>query len=490
MARVRLDGGSEFRVMGGEGIWMPMTVGDRWMIDTEPGTVAIPLLTDPDVAAERLSEPRRFVVPEAWQDWLIQSFNLRVTPLASQGYSQEALADLLRRPGARDGDTAGAQTPAFGPTSIPKAGGARVVAEELLRNPALDLTITEWSARVLSSPRTLLRDFRSGTGLTFAQWRMRCRLDAAVEFIAAGYDVGHVAPRVGFATVNGFARAFKQRFSVTPTMFGLTSSALPPSRRRTQRVLADRQTGDLMRMMRAADAPSAPDTLPAARTASHTNSVHVLIWTYRGRGYVDIGDRRFEQGRGVATWIPAGTEHTTGVYEDSVSLPLGNADAADLQLEKPLQVRFTSDWDDYLLFCSISARTPLRPTDYNPGDVLDLFADQVAAQRALSVPMPVDPRARAAAMDCLRTIATPGRSRFDVSADTHRAFREQTGMTFARWRYAARMRIARDLLAGGAKTSAVARRVGYAHLSTFSAAFTRFHGLSPSAFQGREATPL
>lgn len=57
----------------------------------------------------------------------------------------------------------------------------------------------------------------------------------------------------------------------------------------------------------------------------------------------------------------------------------------------------------------------------------------------------------------------------------------------ARWRYAARMRIARDLLAGGAKPSAVARRVGYAHLPSFSTAFTRLHGLSPREFQERES---
>jgi AraC-like DNA-binding protein len=60
-------------------------------------------------------------------------------------------------------------------------------------------------------------------------------------------------------------------------------------------------------------------------------------------------------------------------------------------------------------------------------------------------------------------------------------------MTFASWRYAARMRIARDLLAGGSKPSAVARRVGYAHLPNFSSAFSRFHGMSAREYQEREA---
>lgn len=138
------------------------------------------------------------------------------------------------------------------------------------------------------------------------------------------------------------------------------------------------------------------------------------------------------------------------------------------------------------MFCSISARSLLRPDDHDPRHILDLFADQVAAQRALLIPMPTDSRARGAAMDYLRRIGASAGSGADVPAGIRRAFREQTGMTFARWRYAARMRIARDLLAGGAKPSAVARRVGYAHLPNFSAAFTRFHGHSPREYQERE----
>ena len=69
---------------------------------------------------------------------------------------------------------------------MPRARGARAVAEELLRDPALDLTVEQWAARVFSSPRTLRRDFLADTGLTFEQWRLRCRLSAAVEFLAVG----------------------------------------------------------------------------------------------------------------------------------------------------------------------------------------------------------------------------------------------------------------------------------------------------------------
>ncbi|MFI8486681.1 helix-turn-helix domain-containing protein [Streptomyces rubrogriseus] len=101
--------------------------------------------------------------------------------------------------------------------------------------------------------------------------------------------------------------------------------------------------------------------------------------------------------------------------------------------------------------------------------------------------MPTDPRARAVASEYLRRIGEPGGTHdADVRAETHRAFRNETGMTLGRWRYAARMRVARELLAGGAPPSAVARRTGYAHLPTFSTAFSRFHGLSPREYQERE----
>lgn len=138
------------------------------------------------------------------------------------------------------------------------------------------------------------------------------------------------------------------------------------------------------------------------------------------------------------------------------------------------------------MFCSVSARSGLRPEGYDPRHLLDLFSEQVARRRALSVPMPTDPAARAAAMAYLRGVGSSGSGSDDVAPAVHRAFREQTGMTFVRWRYAARMRIAREMLAGGAKPTAVARRLGYAHLPTFSAAFTRFHGLSPRGYQERE----
>ncbi|WP_210408233.1 AraC family transcriptional regulator [Allokutzneria sp. NRRL B-24872] len=479
-AHVRIDGVAAFHLTAGHGAWIPALGWNHRAINTEPGTVAFPLWLHPATDGPR--EATRFQVPDGWQDWLIQHFNLLVTPLTGHGYFQDAITDLLGRDRA--------PAPDASPPELPRAAGAKAVAEELIRDPAIDLTVEQWAARALSSPRTLRRDFLAGTGLTFEQWRLRNRLIAAVEFLAAGFDVDQVAARVGFASRNGFTRAFKRHYGPTPYDFSRKLAASSAHVDLTPRATLARQTDELMRMTRGSLA-AASDPLPAARTPRHANHVHVLSWIYRGSGYLDIGESRYERHRGVATWIPAGLKHITGLRENSISLPLGSATVADLQLAEPLQVQFSPAWDDYLMHCSISARSGLHPDDYNPRHILDLFAEQVAAQRALSVPMPTDPRARAAALDYLRHIDISRESvLFDVPAEVHRAFRAETGMPFARWRYAARMRIARDLLASNAKPSTVARRVGYAHLPAFSTAFTRLHGLSPREFQERERASL
>lgn len=492
-AHVRIDDAAAFHLTAGQGAWIPADGWNHRAIITEPGAVAFPLWLHP--GAESLAQPTRFEVPDGWQDWLIQLFNLQITPLSGRGYAQDAIADLLRDPGSRppaSAPSANAESSApLSPPELPRATGARAVAEELARDPALDLTVEQWAATALASPRTLRRDFLTDTGLTFEKWRLACRLVAAVELLAAGYGVDQVAARVGFASRNGFTRAFKQQYGLTPHALSRKLSASSATVEPTPRATRARQTDDLIRMVLGDDAfATAPDLLPAARTAPHANDVHVLSWVFRGSGYLDIGDHRHERPCGSATWIPAGVEHVTGLRENSVSLPLANASPGELRLTEPLQVQFPPAWDDYLMFCSISARSGLHPDDYDPQHVLDLFAEHVATQLALSVPMPTHPRARTAAMDYLRRIDAPGEpAALDVPADVRRAFRDETGMTFARWRYAARMRLARELLAGGAKPTAVARRVGYRQLPSFSTAFARFHGISPREYQEREAEP-
>lgn len=69
-----------------------------------------------------------------------------------------------------------------------------------------------------------------------------------------------------------------------------------------------------------------------------------------------------------------------------------------------------------------------------------------------------------------------------------RAFRAETGMAFAEWRTSARMAAAVELLGDGMPVGTVARRVGYATASAFSAAFHRRMGRPPHHFHPAHRT--
>jgi AraC-like DNA-binding protein len=106
----------------------------------------------------------------------------------------------------------------------------------------------------------------------------------------------------------------------------------------------------------------------------------------------------------------------------------------------------------------------------------------------LSVPLPTDPRARQVADALLaepadgRTIDQWGRLVGASGRTLARAFVEQTGMTFGRWRTEARLCAALPLLAGGATVAAVARHVGYASPGAFVATFRATVGTTPGRY--------
>lgn len=478
-AQVQMDGGQMHRLAAGDGIWLPAGGGGR--VSTDAGSVAFPYRVPPKAAPAAPAAPVRFAVPDGWRDWLILHYVHGVAPITSFGYSRVALLDILGAPGATPKAPSSTGTPRAEPP-LPTARGARNVAEQLWASPALDRSIAEWAALVACSVSTLRRGFLD-TGLTFAQWRTLSRLVAACEFLAAGYDVERVAALVGFSSRNGFTRAFRDHHGITPRDYAAlavgTSGAL------SERVSATRGSGTLTHLIgRPAGLPAEPDDgspLPASQTAPHTNDIHVLTWIYRGEGYLRIGETSYPRRRGDVIWIPAGVEHQAGVLEDSIALPVGDLLPGDAQITEPLRMHLPPSWDTYLLHRSISTRTGLRPEDFDHRSILDMFREQFTVHRARTVPIPTDARARDAATAFLRQMRALPDTELDPAI--HEAFWRETGMTFATWRNAARMRTARDLLAEGGKPSAVARRVGYTQVSNFSRAFTRFHGVSPSKYQ-------
>jgi AraC-like DNA-binding protein len=106
----------------------------------------------------------------------------------------------------------------------------------------------------------------------------------------------------------------------------------------------------------------------------------------------------------------------------------------------------------------------------------------------LEVPLPSSPRLLKAAQSVLtnptaaisldKIAGRAGMSRRSFA----RHFRNQTGLSFARWKRAVIAQHALQLVASGHKVSSVATDVGYESVSAFIAMFRRQYGESPRQF--------
>ncbi|HEX3769873.1 MAG TPA: helix-turn-helix transcriptional regulator [Polyangiaceae bacterium] len=119
-----------------------------------------------------------------------------------------------------------------------------------------------------------------------------------------------------------------------------------------------------------------------------------------------------------------------------------------------------------------------------------VILDQLAEARSVpfQLPAPRDARARRVAdalgrhpadprpLDALATEA--GASKRTIE----RAFRDETGMTFGKWRQQLRLLHASRLLAAGEKVTAAALDAGYESTSAFIAMFRRAMGVTPSRY--------
>jgi AraC-like DNA-binding protein len=100
---------------------------------------------------------------------------------------------------------------------MPRDRRARDVAELLLADPTDRRGLETLAHSVGSSARTVLRLFVAETGLTFNQWRIHVRLQAAVTLLAEGRSVSRIAELVGYATPSAFVAAFHRVTGSTPT---------------------------------------------------------------------------------------------------------------------------------------------------------------------------------------------------------------------------------------------------------------------------------
>lgn len=243
---------------------------------------------------------------------------------------------------------------------------------------------------------------------------------------------------------------------------------------------------------------SGHETPPAAITVLHeerrgTTSIgthshagrHQVFWSPEGALVVEAEDRDWVLPPSLALWVPAGVPHAVRSSTDVWHWIYVDADRSAVDWATPTVVAATPLMRE--LIGHLRAPGLTAPARHHAEAVLfDLMVP--LEHTRIDLPMPADPRARAVAEAVLRDPGRPHRlagwaARLHVSDRTlTRAFVEQTGLTYTRWRAQARLRAALELLAQGVAVGSVARRVGYATPSAFVEAFQRATGQTPGTY--------
>jgi AraC-like DNA-binding protein len=96
---------------------------------------------------------------------------------------------------------------------------ARALADRLAADPGGAVALDEAAAAVGASRRTLERLFRAETGLSIGRWRQRRRLVHALQLLAEGRSVTHVAHAVGYSTPSAFTVMFHAELGATPRSY-------------------------------------------------------------------------------------------------------------------------------------------------------------------------------------------------------------------------------------------------------------------------------
>ncbi|OXS14085.1 AraC family transcriptional regulator [Zobellella denitrificans] len=90
------------------------------------------------------------------------------------------------------------------------------LCRQLAAQPDCALPLGHFSAQLGLSDKTLSRAFRMDTGMSFRQWRQRCRLLAALPLLEQGERITDVALACGYDSLSAFIAAFRALLGRTP----------------------------------------------------------------------------------------------------------------------------------------------------------------------------------------------------------------------------------------------------------------------------------
>ncbi len=210
-------------VFASEGVMTVTTAAATWVVPPQQA-VWVPAGVDHEVySAGPLSMRSLYVHPDATGGLseeccvmavgpFLRELIVKVCDLAERTKTPESYTRLVGvvLDELRDLKTAPLHLP------LPRDPRLKAVTDSLMASPGDDRDLTQWGRHAGASARTLARRFRRETGMTFAGWRRRLRLLAAVSRLGAGESVTMVAYDLGYHSPSAFVAMFRRSLGASP----------------------------------------------------------------------------------------------------------------------------------------------------------------------------------------------------------------------------------------------------------------------------------
>lgn len=112
-------------------------------------------------------------------------------------------------------------------TSLPSPTSVKLlyIAQQLNETPEDIKSLEEWGKLVGASARTLSRNFKKETGISYTSWRQRLKVQAAIHLLYRGKSVTEIAFQLGYESPSAFICMFKKNTGITPSNI-ITRSSL------------------------------------------------------------------------------------------------------------------------------------------------------------------------------------------------------------------------------------------------------------------------
>lgn len=220
---------------------------------------------------------------------------------------------------------------------------------------------------------------------------------------------------------------------------------------------------------------------------THSHQEDQIAWAASGSVEIDVFGERWHVRRDHLIWIPAGIMHRM-VFPEPTEL---------ISLYVDPRLRPDGDWSapkalraDPLAGALLVHLSDATPSPYRRARCRSLLTELLTEMPAVKdvVALPRDPRARTVAAQLLEDPTDPREleawaSGLGISAKTlARAFVNETGSTFRRWRTDARLHVSARLLSEGMSVQDAATAVGYTSVSSFIVSFRRRFEMTPARY--------